>query len=427
MRKVFAGWVVLLGWSMLAGSVSGQEVTGVFSITGTAGYQSNPYLDPVLGEWDPNVAPAFLAFDPRVGVTYTTPALQLGLTGMARTYPRRVERDVLHLVRINGSGRYAVAPAWTAGLNGGISRYRLRAERDAWWILPTLEWRPGRRTNLELQGGAAGRHTLFPVAASPRQTSFVGVLRGATWLSSRWHARLSVYLSDGHTTTGETNSGGTGLTAAATYWWTDRLALTGHAGFERISYEITQAQEAGSGPPNPIGGAPAGGGTTTVTSADRLWQAGAEVRWTLRSRLTLFTRVQGMIAHLDPSDTPSVDGHVDVGLRWRFARALAGARQTPQSRGLWHNAEEGVRFDVRYEGPGQLYVSGDFNNWADPGVPLRQTQPNRFGVTLPLRPGRYEYRIRIVTDEGTQWLGFPDQARTVRDGFGGVNGVCIVE
>mgnify|MGYP001393497328 CR=1 FL=1 len=427
MRTAATGWILLIGWGLLAGEAAGQQLSGALSLTGTAGYQSNLYLDPVLGEWDSDVDPAFLAFDPTVALAYSTSDWQFGLRGMARTYPRRMERSTVPLVRVSGSGRYAPAASWTLGLYGGASRYRLGAERDTWWILPAAEWRAGPRSTVELRAGVAGRRNTFSTGEAARQTSLVGVLRGSTWLTARIRGQVSLYRSAGRAPDGATAYGGSGLTAAATTWWTDRLALTAHLAFERIGYEVTREEEAGGGPPAPIGGPPDASTATTTTLADRLWRAGAEANWTLPSGLTLFARVQGMVADLEAAGTSSLDGHVGVGLRWRLARTLAGGRRSPPARELWRNVAEGLRFRVRYEGAGQLYVTGDFNDWADPGVPLRREGPRRYAVTLPLEPGRYEYRIRVVEGEETRWLDLPAAARTVRDGFGGVNGVCIVE
>ena len=428
MRRVMIGWVILLGWGLLAGIATGQQLSGAFSLTGTTGYQTNSYLDPVLGEWDPNTTPTFLAFDPSVALTYTAPSVQLGVRGAVRTYPRRVERSLLPLMRLSGSGQFTVASQWAVGLYGGGSRYRLNSERNTWWALPALAWSPGSGTTLEVRGGVAGRRNVLASGGTSRQTSAVGVLVGDTWFTDRWRGRMSLYVSNGRAAARTATYGGTGLTVASTYWWTDRLALTGHAAFEQVRYERTQEQAAGGD--SPIGMEEASGGatTTTTTTSDRLWRVGAEVSWTLRSGVTLFTRAQGMAADLEASGARSFDAHVGGGVRWRIAHALAGSRRAARTRGLWHNEDEGLRFHIRYEGPGQLYVTGDFNDWADPGIPLRQVEPERYTAVLPLTPGRYEYRIRIVDREGeTRWLAFPEGARTVRDGFGGVNGVCIVE
>ncbi len=427
MRKAAIGWMVLLGWGLLAGGAAGQHVSGALSLTSLAGYQTNPYLDPMLGEWDPSVAPGFVAVDPAVALRYSTPRVQLDLAGQARLDPGRPEQATVPLVRLSGAGQYTLASQWQIGLNGGHSWYRLNAERDTWWALPALTWQPGARSALTARAGWAGRRNALASGGTSRQTSTVGVLEGSTWLTDRWRGQLSVYRSNSRTTTGTTTYGGTGITASTTYWWTNRLALRGHATFERVDYEFAQqAEEPRGGPPIPIGGPPGNQTTTTVTVSDRLWRGGGEVNWTVRDHVTLFTRVQAMVADLQQSGTTSFDVHVGAGVRWSLGRTLAGRRATA-ARGLWHNADGGLRFHVRYDGGGQLYVTGEFNDWADPGVPLRPAGSNRYAATLSLPPGRYEYRIRIVEDGTTRWLELPDDARTVRDGFGGVNGVCIVE
>lgn len=415
MRKALTGWMLLLGWGLLAGGAVGQHVSGALSLTSLAGYQTNPYLDPVLGEWDPSVSPGFVAVDPAVALRFATPKLQLDLAGQARLDPGRPEQATVPLVRVSGAGQYALASRWQVGGSAGRSWYRLNAERDTWWALPALTWQPGARSALTVRGGVAGRRNALASGSTSRQTSTVGVLEGRLWLTDRWRGQLSVYRSNSRTATGATTYGGTGITASTTYWWTSRLALRGHATFERVNYDIAQPVEGAGAPAAP-----------SVTVSDRLWRGGGEVRWTVHDPVALFARAQAMVADLQQAGTTSFDVHVGAGVRWRLGRTLAGRRATA-ARGLWHNADGGLRFHVPYDGDGQLYVTGEFNDWADPGVPLRPAGSNRYAATLPLPPGRYEYRIRIVDDGTTRWLELPDDARTVNDGFGGVNGVCIVE
>ena len=69
---------------------------------------------------------------------------------------------------------------------------------------------------------------------------------------------------------------------------------------------------------------------------------------------------------------------------------------------------------------------GDFNNWADPGLPLRSEGGDLHAATLWLEPGRYQYRIRVVEGDSVRWLDFPEGASTVDDGFGAQNGLLVV-
>ena len=89
--------------------------------------------------------------------------------------------------------------------------------------------------------------------------------------------------------------------------------------------------------------------------------------------------------------------------------------------------DDGLRVHIPYEGDGTPHVTGDFNGWSLPGVPLTQTDDNTWTTTLSLSPGEYAYRIRIVDGPEGRWLELPSYAQTADDAFGGTNGVCTVQ
>lgn len=424
-RTIFA--LIAAGLFLLTGAqtVQAQYVTGSVSMAGVAGYQSNPYLDPMVGEWDPAVDPAFFALEPAGRLTWSSADAQATLRGWARIYPDRMDRATLPVARGTASGRYQWAERWSVGGQAGFSRYRLRAERNTWWVLPSLRWAPTNRTALSLHTGVTGRRTGLATETPARQRSAVGVVAGNAWLSDRVQAQLSLYRSGSRTATTDATYGGTGLTAAATYWIANRLTLTAHATFEQIRSEIvTESDE--SGPPVDIpGDGPSS--TTTIEQTDRLWRAGVEVEWMAGRHLTVFARAQGMQANLSSTADATPEGHLSGGVRLRLSGTLRRPDVNAAWHGVWRTTDAGVRFRIRYRGPGRLYVTGDFNNWADPGIPLQSDGSNRHAATLDLEPGRYEYRIRVVENGEERWLDLPSDARTVDDGFGGKNGVCIVE
>ena len=51
-------------------------------------------------------------------------------------------------------------------------------------------------------------------------------------------------------------------------------------------------------------------------------------------------------------------------------------------------------------GAREVYLCGDFNDWAPDATRLRRHQDGRFSVTLPLEPGSYRYRFLI---DGERW------------------------
>jgi hypothetical protein len=150
------------------------------------------------------------------------------------------------------------------------------------------------------------------------------------------------------------------------------------------------------------------------------------VEWALRPTITLFGRAGGLYADLNRSDSGTTDLHVSAGLRLRVQRVLGGTSDPPPQRRVCHPTDDGLRLRVPYEGDGTVHVTGDFNGWALPGVPLSRADGGTWQATLDLPPGRYAYRLRVVDGDEARWLVLPSYAQTAQDSFGGTNGVCTV-
>ena len=72
-------------------------------------------------------------------------------------------------------------------------------------------------------------------------------------------------------------------------------------------------------------------------------------------------------------------------------------------------------------------MTGDFNGWSLPGVPLTRSDDDTWTTTLPLESGKYAYRIRVVDGPERRWLDLPSYAQTADDAFGGTKGVCTAQ
>lgn len=68
-------------------------------------------------------------------------------------------------------------------------------------------------------------------------------------------------------------------------------------------------------------------------------------------------------------------------------------------------------------------VAGDFNGWNPAHTKLDRTDGGVWTVTIPLKPGRYEYMFVI---DGKQWIADPLAAEDAGDGFGSQNAVLDV-
>ena len=67
-------------------------------------------------------------------------------------------------------------------------------------------------------------------------------------------------------------------------------------------------------------------------------------------------------------------------------------------------------------------LAGTFNGWDDRQTVMAKGQDDLWMVTIPLAPGRYEYRF-VVDD---QWVSDPNATESVANPHGGDNSVIVV-
>jgi hypothetical protein len=406
MRRILCGLVLFLVLEPV--SAPAQQWSGHAALGLSGGYQTNLYLDPEFGTWNPDAASAFLALTPHLGVSRTGRRTRLDVTLRSHLHPQRNERP--KLIQSTLRLRHQLTTNWTLGGTVGGTRYRypaltsdFRTARDSWWALPSLRWTPTSQTMLTLRTGLTQRFEQLP-SVTDRQTSGLAALRGTHWLTDRLQGSLRLYYSSGRTSTAETQFGGTGGTLSVTYWPTTTLSIQGTVGGKQLRYETL---------------------TASGTIRDRIGRATLEAEWTPRSSVTLFGRAGTSQATFGAPDAPP-DGHLSVGVRLSTQKALGGSAAPTPPRRVCQNTESGLRLRVPYDGDGKLYATGDFNNWSLPGVPLHSTEDG-WQATLDLPAGRYAYRLRVVDGDDARWLDLPSYARTAESAFGDTNGVCIVQ
>ncbi|MFP4227503.1 MAG: glycogen-binding domain-containing protein [Salinivenus sp.] len=387
-----------------ASSAAAQQWSGEGSLGLAGGYQTNPYLDPVAGTWDPTFESAFASLTPQLSLTHDAQRARFDLTTRSLVYPRRENRP--QLLQGFVQGRYRLSSSWSAGLVGGASRYRLTVSRDGWWALPSVRWTPTSNAALTLRAGLTQRVDRSSSPAA-RQWSGLATLRAGYWLSDHLRGTLELYRSDGRTTANtESGYGGTGASLSATYWPSSTLSLTAEAGAEQVQYRFSSSD---------------------VTPQDRLGRVGLSAEWDVQPSATLFGRVRALQASLADADDTSVDVHASLGVRLQIQQTLGGDSSTsdPPRRAVCRATDNGLRFRVPYDGPGTPHVTGAFSSWSLPGIPLEEVDNGVWGTTVDVSPGRYPYRIRVVEADSARWLSLPSYARTAEDDFGGTNGVCI--
>lgn len=69
-------------------------------------------------------------------------------------------------------------------------------------------------------------------------------------------------------------------------------------------------------------------------------------------------------------------------------------------------------------------VVGSFNGWSPTAHPMVKDEQGNWVVEIPLRPGRFEYKLAV---DGDRWVPDPDNPVQVADGFGGINSVLVLD
>lgn len=90
--------------------------------------------------------------------------------------------------------------------------------------------------------------------------------------------------------------------------------------------------------------------------------------------------------------------------------------------GVQHEPD-GIIFRTKFDGASNVTIAGDFNNWSSMSTPLQMTKPGVFSIKLPLRAGRYRYRLIV---DG-RWVTDPFNKYVEANNFGELNNVVEVE
>lgn len=399
MQRILLGiWFLSL---LLSVPAEAQQWTGTAALGVSGGHQTNAYLDPVLNSWDLSTESAFAALTPRVGLIRNARRTRLTLMGRARLYPRR--QNLPQFVQGNARLRYRLSPSWSLGAIAGGTRYRFSASRDTWWALPAVQWSPTENSTLTTRVGLTQRYVVTS-QGTDRQPSGLVALSAGTWMTDRFHTRARLFWSNGRTSTADAHFGGQGASVRTTYWPTSRWSVGFELAAEQLRYDVADG--------------------SSVT--DRIGRGGIETQWRVHSSTTVFAQTKALGARLGQTDALETDVHVSAGIRVGIQNVLGGRPVLPPQRQVCSDVDGGTRIQIPYSGRGTPHVTGDFNAWETPGIPLTETEGDRWTTTIDLPSGKYAYRIRVVSDEGDRWLDLPSYAQTAKDAFGGTNGVCTV-
>lgn len=412
-----------------------QELRGILVLDGHPGYLTNPYLDPSFGTWTRSIESAFGTGGASGLLEWTGERLSVRSSASVRALGHADSASVWRSARFGAGVEWRPADRLGVGVDGSYAASERPDSRRTLWGRASLRWNASSRVRLTV-GPAIGR-TRLPVGASSEGPALPGLptpgppIPGGTgtpleatadaamalaaldvWPARRWQvgAEMFAVRTDAEDL-GLEYAGGGGM-LRVTRWFADGASVSAGLGGEGFGYRAALDEADGPG---------------VIPDDDFIWRGELDGRWPLADRLDLVARLAALHRSTSGSDPgfehSGFDYYGSLGLRLTLGGRLAAA---DPGAGLWSPEPAGMRIRVPYGGDGRLYLTGDFNAWAEPGLPLRRAADGAHVATIRLEPGIYRYRVRVVEETTDGWLDLPPGAATEDDGFGGTNGLLIV-
>lgn len=418
---------MLIVWCIAPPQINAQALYGTTQLTLTTGHQTNAYNDAMLRSWDPRIAPAFVGLTPQAMVSWNGPRFRTHLRTLTR-WDVRADLDgkefatAFPLMQSDGRVLYALTDALELGVSGGARHYRLQTDQDGAWMLPTVQWNVTDALQIDGYAGVTAQRSQEEEASSSRwQSTLIAQSSARWWVRDDLRTTLRVYGSQGTLSIAEGSVQGTGGELASTWWPTPTWSISVQAKLNQNRYVLD------------VDGASPPGRQRTATQTTRLVQTGIEATWQPTSSVDVFVQTAATQVLDNNRESSGASHHVAAGLRLRSRSVLAGSsRLSVSGDQLWVAEGTTVHVSIPASDDAQLYLTGDFNGWELPGIPLTPTGNGRHETMLELPPGEHAYRVHKADDdvdwdtERPNWIDLPRYAANEKDAFGGTNGVITV-
>ena len=412
-------WMILLiGLLFIPIDVFSQDWDALLFLDGRTGYTSNTYLNPMLSEWSRENTTGYATITPIGNIFLSKGQFSVDLTSGGAYSQFTDERDAWSSLFILLNSNYRINERWGLGVETGGSSYSMQSDRSVYWVQPVLSFSPSLFTRVNLKAGSSFRKLNFEDQADASGFDQFNnyALELETWPTFRWQLKVGVF--------GDLNNPAESLGARASSDinlhrnWDINL----RTGIERYRFQIMT--EGGGGGVFPPGGNP-GNQTTTTEEADILYRISAGVKYRINSILEASVSTDYLNYYSTVTEESVSDVHASIGFR---VTLFNGSRHTDEANvELRQNAKQTILLNLKYNGEGHLYILGDFNDWQKPGIPLVKQRRNRYAAQLSLDSGAYEYKILLVEGDAEKWLELSEDTFTVNDGFGGENGLIIID
>ncbi len=420
-RSVLLSAIMMTTIATYWSTASAQNLETEVTLSAGSGYASNSYLIPMIPEWERRYISAFTTFTPSARMRYAGSGRSITVNGIGQLLHFYDERPTWGGGYLTTTFRQRLSSSFTARASGGLGSHATSYNRDLQWLQLGVDWLATSSTRLEATAGSGWRTIRNLENMDDMTDRFTTYSLGIEyWPSFRWRLRMNFNSNLDHL-----SSPGDGFssTVSATNHRFNGLVLMLETGLEQytVAFQSSRETETGSTDNGLFND-----DENTLNIQNRFHRTTFRASYPVSGRITLTGTVAGLLWFSSADDEIEPDYQISAGIQVPFSlrRVRSG-----ELRSLDFESERSGRttLTVRYRGDANLYITGDFNDWEDPGIPLRKTNRNRYSVALDLSVGMHQFKIAKRENDELEWLELPDDAPTVNDGFGGKNGRIIID
>lgn len=289
-------------------------------------------------------------------------------------------------------------------------------------VLPDVTWSPSLFTRIQAKAGSSFRNYsgLGQDGVSDVSDRFdlVG-FEIEHWPALQWRIQGS-----GYGLAGENILENHSIALSLSRLIRQEAGITLNMSMNRYTNSFTLSPESGG---SPFGPGQPGAEDEIVEQTDRLLSSGMTVTFPIAGKLAGSGTVGHHTFWAANGDMRS-DVAASLGIRYSISGSnLFHSNQNELNPEWEKRTNDAVVISVNYSEDGDLYLTGEFNDWEHPGVALSRQSQKRLAARVELDPGIYEYKVLLIRDGKESWIELSDESMTVSDGFGGTNGLIFIE
>ncbi|MEX0680725.1 MAG: glycogen-binding domain-containing protein [Balneolales bacterium] len=436
MKQLLLFEIILTVLLLLSKQTSAQRIETGVALSASSGYVSNTYLVPMFTDWDRSRISAYSSITPSFNLQWAGSGRSLSVNTFGNALIFYNDPAAWSAGHFTSLFRQRLTPSLSIRAAGGVHYYSTSYIRNVQWLQTGLEWMVSPFVKFEIMAGPGRQSYSLSNDEEPVSSSYGSYgLAAEFWPGYRWRLKMNFYSSLSHL---DRPGDGFSSTVSVSRITRNRTTVTLQTGLEQYSREFQVLPEnggglSGSGDMTSVSGTGFPYASTeevnpgdTIILEDRFHRTSLHVSYPAGNRITLTGMLAGLLWFHSEDNYAEPDYQVSIGAQVPFSLKRSRTGKIRSIR--WETeASRYATLTLRYRDGQSLYLTGDFNGWEVPGIPLRQTGRNQYRVDLDLTTGTYDYKIAIRNDDQIEWLEWPDDTPVVRDGFGGENGRVFID